>query len=230
MVLARVDILSDPAQRVLQIAAVAGQRVDYGVLASVSGRPVADLVEVLREAVAHHVQSVEPGTDSYAFRHALVQEAIYDDLLPAERAPLHAAYAQAVAGRIEARAGAAPRSWPARRPGRRGPGRWNCWTNSGWPTAATPTPPSSAVGSGSGSGWARALINRPTVLLADEPTGALDSRAGEQVMDLLLDLNQIGQTLLLVTHDEQLALRCASRVIRLADGRVAEQSELERAS
>ena len=103
MVLARVDILSDPAQRVLQIAAVAGQRVDYGVLASVSGRPVADLVEVLREAVAHHVQSVEPGTDSYAFRHALVQEAIYDDLLPAERAPLHAAYAQAVAGRIEAR-------------------------------------------------------------------------------------------------------------------------------
>jgi len=79
-------------------------------------------------------------------------------------------------------------------------------------------------------GVARALINRPTVLLADEPTGALDSRAGEQVMDLLLDLNQIGQTLLLVTHDEQLALRCASRVIRLADGRVAEQSELERAS
>ena len=58
-------------------------------------------------------------------------------------------------------------------------------------------------------------MNRPAVLLADEPTGALDSRAGEQVMDLLLDLNQIGQTLLLVTHDQQLATRCASRRDRL---------------
>jgi putative ABC transport system ATP-binding protein len=67
---------------------------------------------------------------------------------------------------------------------------------------------------------ARALVNRPVVLLADEPTGALDSRAAEQVMDLLLDLNQIGQTLLLVTHDPAVA-GCANRVVRLADGRVA---------
>jgi putative ABC transport system ATP-binding protein len=71
-------------------------------------------------------------------------------------------------------------------------------------------------------GVARALMNRPALLLADEPTGALDSRSGEQVMDLLLDLNQIGQTLLMVTHDLRLAERCASRVIYFADGRVAE--------
>jgi putative ABC transport system ATP-binding protein len=76
---------------------------------------------------------------------------------------------------------------------------------------------------------ARALMNRPALLLADEPTGALDSKAGEQVMDLLLDLNQIGQTLLLVTHDERLATRCASRVIEFADGRVAREHTLERA-
>ena len=75
---------------------------------------------------------------------------------------------------------------------------------------------------------ARALINRPAVLLADEPTGALDTRAGEQVMDLLLDLNQIGQTLLLVTHDQQLATRCASRVIDFVDGQVAGERSLER--
>jgi putative ABC transport system ATP-binding protein len=75
---------------------------------------------------------------------------------------------------------------------------------------------------------ARALMNRPALLLADEPTGALDSRAGEQVMDLLLDLNQIGQTLLLVTHDERLATRCASRLIEFADGRVAREHSLER--
>jgi putative ABC transport system ATP-binding protein len=75
---------------------------------------------------------------------------------------------------------------------------------------------------------ARALMNRPALLLADEPTGALDSRSGEQVMDLLLDLNQIGQTLMLVTHDEGLATRCASRLIEVVDGRVARESSLER--
>jgi len=75
---------------------------------------------------------------------------------------------------------------------------------------------------------ARALMNRPAVLLADEPTGALDTRAGEQVMDLLLDLNQIGQTLLLVTHDQQLATRCASRVIEFVDGQIAGERSLER--
>ena len=74
---------------------------------------------------------------------------------------------------------------------------------------------------------ARALMNRPALLLADEPTGALDSRAGEQVMDLLLDLNQIGQTLLMVTHDERLATRCAGRVIEVIDGRVARERTLE---
>ncbi|MFD4245939.1 ABC transporter ATP-binding protein [Streptomyces sp. NPDC058525] len=74
---------------------------------------------------------------------------------------------------------------------------------------------------------ARALMNRPALLLADEPTGALDSRSGEQVMDLLIDLNQIGQTLLIVTHDRQLATRCASRLVEVADGRVARESALE---
>jgi len=76
---------------------------------------------------------------------------------------------------------------------------------------------------------ARALMNRPALLLADEPTGALDSRAGEQVMDLLLDLNQIGQTLLIVTHDGRLATRCASRVVELADGQITRERTLERA-
>jgi putative ABC transport system ATP-binding protein len=77
---------------------------------------------------------------------------------------------------------------------------------------------------------ARALMNRPAVLLADEPTGALDSRSGEQVLDLLIDLNQIGQTLLLVTHDQRLATRCASRVVTLSDGQVAGEVRLEQAS
>ncbi|MEV7937626.1 ABC transporter ATP-binding protein [Kitasatospora sp. NPDC088264] len=74
---------------------------------------------------------------------------------------------------------------------------------------------------------ARALMNRPALLLADEPTGALDSRSGEQVMDLLIDLNQIGQTLLIVTHDPDLATRCASRLVEVADGKVARERALE---
>jgi putative ABC transport system ATP-binding protein len=68
---------------------------------------------------------------------------------------------------------------------------------------------------------ARALVNRPALLLADEPTGALDTRSGEQVLDVLRDLNRDGQTIVLVTHDPRLAERCAGRVVRLVDGAVA---------
>ena len=71
---------------------------------------------------------------------------------------------------------------------------------------------------------ARAIINRPAVLLADEPTGALDTHSGEQVMDLLADLNHAGQTILLVTHDPRITQRYASSVIRLVDGRVVDDS------
>jgi putative ABC transport system ATP-binding protein len=69
---------------------------------------------------------------------------------------------------------------------------------------------------------ARALINRPPLLLADEPTGAVDAHAGAQIMELLRDLNQGGQTVLLVTHDPALAGRCATRIVEVRDGRLAE--------
>ncbi|MGW0802217.1 hypothetical protein [Nonomuraea sp. NPDC002799] len=56
---------------------------------------------------------------------------------------------------------------------------------------------------------------------------ALDSRSGEQVMGLLIDLGQIGQTLLMVTRDERLTTRCADRVIEVADGKVTREHPLE---
>jgi putative ABC transport system ATP-binding protein len=67
---------------------------------------------------------------------------------------------------------------------------------------------------------ARALVNSPALLLADEPTGALDTATGEAIGQLLLDLNTAGQTLVLVTHSPELAARYAGRVVRLVDGRI----------
>ncbi|SCL70831.1 putative ABC transport system ATP-binding protein [Micromonospora citrea] len=67
---------------------------------------------------------------------------------------------------------------------------------------------------------ARALMNRPALLLADEPTGALDTASGAEVKRLLNDLHADGQTIVLVTHDLALAQACATRTIRLVDGRV----------
>ncbi len=68
---------------------------------------------------------------------------------------------------------------------------------------------------------ARALMNRPPLLLADEPTGALDTASGEEVRQLLSELNLAGQTIVLVTHDTALADGCATRTIELVDGRIA---------
>ena len=65
---------------------------------------------------------------------------------------------------------------------------------------------------------ARALVNRPALLLADEPTGALDSATGEEIGELLRDLNTAGHTLVLVTHNPELAGQYASRTVHIADG------------
>jgi putative ABC transport system ATP-binding protein len=69
---------------------------------------------------------------------------------------------------------------------------------------------------------ARALVNRPSILLADEPTGNLDSRTGEEIMQLFDELNRNENTIVLVTHEEDIA-RHARRVVRLRDGKVVEE-------
>ena len=71
---------------------------------------------------------------------------------------------------------------------------------------------------------ARALAGGPAVLLADEPTGNLDAGTGQEVLELLRDLNrERGLTMMLVTHDQQIAAQ-ADRVVRLAEGRIEEWS------
>jgi putative ABC transport system ATP-binding protein len=75
---------------------------------------------------------------------------------------------------------------------------------------------------------ARALINDPAVLLADEPTGAVDTTTGQEIGQLLLDLNAAGQTLVLVTHSPDLAARYAERTVRLLDGHIASDTAGQR--
>jgi DNA-binding CsgD family transcriptional regulator len=92
----RVEALSPTAQAVLRLAAVAGPRVSHGLLERAAEIAPDELVGGLREAVAHNVVVIDPETGAYGFRHALMREALGDDLLPGERGPLHAALARAL--------------------------------------------------------------------------------------------------------------------------------------
>ncbi len=76
---------------------------------------------------------------------------------------------------------------------------------------------------------ARALVTNPSIILADEPTGNLDSKTGEEIMRLLDDLHRHDNTIILVTHEEDIA-RHAHRIIRLRDGLIAADDRVERAA
>jgi len=75
---------------------------------------------------------------------------------------------------------------------------------------------------------ARALVNKPSILLADEPTGNLDSKTGTEIMALFQLLADKGNTIILVTHEEEIALH-AQRIIRIRDGLIASDEEVRRA-
>ncbi len=70
---------------------------------------------------------------------------------------------------------------------------------------------------------ARALVNNPKLLLADEPTGALDSRTTEEILQLFEELNRQGVTVIIVTHENHVAQRC-KRILRMSDGKITEES------
>jgi DNA-binding CsgD family transcriptional regulator/tetratricopeptide (TPR) repeat protein len=95
LLLVRLESLDDPAVTVVRAAAVAGRRVSHAALSAVVGLEPGELDRAVRDAVEGHVL-VPSGDDYYQFRHALLAEAVYDDLLPGERTSLHAAYAKAL--------------------------------------------------------------------------------------------------------------------------------------
>lgn len=74
---------------------------------------------------------------------------------------------------------------------------------------------------------ARALAGNPSVILADEPTGALDSKTGIEVLEFIKELNDEGNTIVLITHDNSIALK-AKRVVRLQDGKIIEDTIIRR--
>ena len=76
---------------------------------------------------------------------------------------------------------------------------------------------------------ARALVNRPSIILADEPTGNLDSATGKEIMVLFEKLNQDGVTLILVTHEQEVALQ-TRRIIKMKDGKIIEDNHLSEES
>ncbi len=72
---------------------------------------------------------------------------------------------------------------------------------------------------------ARALATNPNIILADEPTGSLDSKNGHQILDIILNLNKEGKTVIIITHDMSIALNCR-RIIRLMDGKIVSDKEV----
>lgn len=97
LLLSRVENLSDTARQVLRVAAVAGRRVDHELLRDATGLGDLPCEDALREIVSRRLLTA--GSDGYVFRHALLQEAVYDDLLPGERTRLHTTFARLLAER-----------------------------------------------------------------------------------------------------------------------------------
>jgi DNA-binding CsgD family transcriptional regulator len=97
VLLVRLDRLGDNAREVVRVAAVGGRRVGHELLTAVVDLPPAELEGALREAVDAHILESTASGRGYIFRHALLAEAVYDDLLPGERVRLHAGYAAALA-------------------------------------------------------------------------------------------------------------------------------------
>ena len=104
---------------------------------------------------------------------------------------------------------------------------WRRWNVSALPTAWDHRPSELSGGQRQRVAIARALANEPSILLADEPTGNLDSRTGQEIMELFDALREEGNTVILVTHEADVA-RHATRMVRILDGRIDLDERVDR--
>jgi ATP/maltotriose-dependent transcriptional regulator MalT len=96
LLLSRVEQLPEPTQRVLRIASAGGLRINHALLLAAADLPEDELIEALRPAVAANVLQPDPDGESYVFRHALLRDAVHDELLPGEHARVHVHFARAL--------------------------------------------------------------------------------------------------------------------------------------
>lgn len=143
LLLVRVEALPEPTQRVVRIAAEGGSRIEHQLLAAVLDGPEDELIDALRSAVGSNILQLDKDGEGYRFRHALVREAVSDDLLPGERHRINRRFAAALEADPALVRGTNGRpGWPTTgtrptiRPGRCRPR----WTRPGRPGAATPSP------------------------------------------------------------------------------------------
>ncbi|MDT4913223.1 MAG: hypothetical protein QOC66_2351, partial [Pseudonocardiales bacterium] len=104
LLLVRLDRLSDDARQLVRVASVGGRRVTHDMLEAVADLPGSRLDEALRDAIDSHVLQLTASGRGYVFRHALLAEVVYDDLLPGERVRLHSTYAAVLSARSDRRA------------------------------------------------------------------------------------------------------------------------------
>ena len=118
ILLCRVDVLSDAARRVISLVAVAGEGVSYSLLAAVAEMDEGELATALRECVDHQLLAVHSDGRTYRFRHSLMQEVLYDELLPSEKHLFHTAYGRSLESQLTS-----AEATGAARPGDIGPAR-----------------------------------------------------------------------------------------------------------
>ena len=201
LLLSRVEQLSDAAQQVLRAAAVAGRKADDELVRAASGLAAADYEAAVREAVTHQLL-VADGSEGYVFRHALLREAVYADLLPGERTRLHATMSSLLAdeqrltpARDSRRAGPALPGQPrhSRRVRRIDPGRGGSGTARRAGRGAPPLRPGAGpVGPGGRAGEGAGMARGELGLLS--ATNAADSGDVERAVHLLRRLRHLLDT------------------------------------
>ena len=199
-------------QDVLRIAAVAGRTIDHGLLASVAGLPEDRLTLALRDAVDSYVLAHDSSSDGYSFRHALLREAIYADLLPGQRRRLHILLAEALGERSQLAGSAAPAAAELARH----------WHAAGEPREALPASLAAGLAAEDIHAFGEALLHYGR---------ALDGwdAAGDTVRELPLDRSEVTRRAAEAAHltgDHVRAIALARELI----GRIDEDAEPARAA